>query len=312
MELIRGVYNLNPVPRQGVAVTIGNFDGMHLGHQALIRQTLTVAQKEGLAPAAVIFEPHPREYFYPQNVSRRIFTFREKLRALDMAGIQRVLCLHFDRRLAAMRPEEFVNQILVNALNIRAVVVGQDFRFGFRRSGTTQMLKQIGETKGFSVHCVESVMQGSERVSSTRLRAVLEAGDLAASRRLLGRSYSMFGRVQRGLCLGRTLGMPTANIRHKRPTALRHGVYAVHASWGYHQKIAGVASLGERPTLNLGNTCLLETHVFEGQPDLYGQLMEVEFEAFIRPQQRFETLESLSHQMHKDAESARRLLTAMA
>ena len=308
MELIRGVYNLKPAHERGAVATIGNFDGMHLGHQALAERTLAVAIENHLVPTAVIFEPHPREYFFRQQVPRRIFTLREKLSALDQVGMHRVLCLRFDQRLAEMRPEEFIDQVLIDGLNARAVVVGEDFRFGYQRRGNTPFLKEAGADRGFSVHSVEAVVQGDDRVSSTRLRTVLEAGDLTAARLLLGRSYSMFGRVRSGLRLGRTLGMPTANIHRKRPTALRHGVYAVRASWEGHQKIAGVASLGERPTLNRRDGCLLEIHVFGGQPDLYGQLMEVEFEAFIRPQQRFETLDALSRQMREDAEHAHQLL----
>ncbi len=309
MEFIRGLGNIKSVDGAACAVTIGNFDGLHRGHQALIARTLDAASQFEAIPTAVIFEPHPREYFCPDDAPQRVFSLREKLDALATVGIQRVLCLRFDQRLAELAAAEFIRQILVDGLRARAVIVGEDFRFGADRAGDVKLLCEQGGEHGFEVCGLTAVAVGAERASSTRLRAALAAPDLTAVRALLGRRYAMHGRVRSGLRLGRELGMPTANILRHKPTALRHGVYAVRACWANRGPVAGVASLGVRPTLNL-QTCLLETHLFEPPGDLYGQILEVEFVHFLRPQLRFDDLDALRRQMHEDAAQARALLGA--
>lgn len=304
MEFIRGLKNLKSADGTAYVVTIGNFDGFHRGHQALIARTLDAASEFDATPAAVIFEPHPREYFYPDDAPERVFSLREKLDALAAAGIQCVLCLRFDRRLSELTAYEFIQQVLIVGLQARAVIVGDDFRFGAGRVGDVSLLRVQGARHGFEVCGLTAVNVGDERASSTRLREVLAVPDFNAAQALLGRRYSMHGRVRGGLRLGRELGMPTANILRRKPTALRHGVYAVRASWADRVPAAGVASLGVRPTLNL-QTCLLETHLFEPPGDLYGQILEVEFVDFLRPQLRFDDLDALRRQMHEDAAQAR-------
>lgn len=307
MELIRRTFNPARWNGSDSAVTIGNFDGLHLGHQTLIERTLAVAASERLTPTAIIFEPHPREYFSPREAPPRVFSLREKLCALQRAGIQRAFCLRFDARLAALSAEDFIRRILVAGLGTRAVVVGEDFRFGTDRRGDAAMLRRHGAVAGFSVDCLGAVTEHAARISSTRLRAALAEPDLALTRRLLGRPYCMQGRVRPGLKLGRKLGMPTANIHRLQPTALRHGVYAVRADWDWRHGVTGVASLGVRPTLGL-SACLLETHLFGEAPDLYGKSLEVEFVAFLRPQLRFDSLDDLGRQMQMDAGQAKTLL----
>ena len=309
MDIIRGLDNVMPVVDAGSAVTIGNFDGLHRGHQALVARTVEAADDLGVTPAAVIFEPHPREYFCPDEAPGRVFSLREKLDALAGAGIRRALCLRFDQRLASLSADEFIQQVLVKALRARAVIVGDDFRFGHGRAGDVDMLREKGAEYGFEFRGLSTVRVGASRVSSTRLRGLLAEPDLDAAEQLLGRRYAMHGPVRGGLRLGRKLGMPTANVVRRRPTALCHGVYAVTASWNNCAAVAGVASLGVRPTLNL-EACLLETHLFESPGDLYGQVLHVEFAKFLRPQLRFDNLEALREQMHRDAAEARALLGA--
>lgn len=304
MELIRGLHNLEPRHR-GCAVTIGNFDGMHLGHQALIERLRTTARTLGVPATAVIFEPTPREFFTPQAAPPRVAGFRGKIRALERAGLDRVLCLRFEARLARWTPEEFVTRVLLQGLGTRAVVVGEDFRFGHRRAGDLALLRELGTRHGFAVEGLSGVMVGGQRCSSTALRAALAEPDLARVEALLGRRYRMFGRVRRGLQLGRRLGMPTANLVARHAPALAHGVYAVRAYWHARPEgVAGVASLGVRPTLGL-STCLLETHLFEEPGVLYGVELEIEFWRHLRPQRRFESLDALAAQMQADAAAAR-------
>lgn len=305
VECLRGVDGL-AVATPSV-VTIGNFDGLHLGHRALIDATLATAERLNACPTAVIFEPHPREYFRPEDAPPRVFSLREKCDALAAAGLRRILCLRFDRRLAALSADAFIDQVLNARLRARAVIVGDDFRFGAGRGGDYAHLRRRGLSLGYACQTVPTVDVAGARISSTRLRAALAMADLDGAAALLGRRYAMHGPVRGGLKLGRKLGMPTANLLRRRPTALRHGVYAVRACWDGRPPAAGVASLGVRPTLNL-HACLLETHLFVPPGDLYGKLLSVEFVAFLRPQERYDDLTALQRQMHADAEQARALL----
>lgn len=307
MELVRGFHHLVP-PTGGSAVTIGNFDGLHLGHEALLQRVLTDARRDGTTPTVVLFEPHPREYFAPETAPGRVLELRGKLQLLAERGVQRVLCLRFGRRLAAMSAEAFMHRVLLEGLRARTLVVGDDFRFGAGRCGDTALLRKTGVRAGFSVDDVPSVMVDDERVSSTRVRAALQTPDLALAERLLGRPYGIFGRVRHGLKLGRKLGMPTANIALRHVPALRHGVYAVQVRHG-KQETPGVASLGVRPTLNM-DECVLEGHLFSPPGDLYGTEIHVRFAAFLRPQQKFDSLDSLGQQMQADAARAREVLKA--
>jgi riboflavin kinase/FMN adenylyltransferase len=303
MELIPGLHNLAPGHR-GCVVSIGNFDGLHLGHQALIARLMDLSRQHGLPSTVMVFEPTPREFFAPQSPPPRITGFRGKLRLLQRAGVDRVLLVRFDRRLAGLQAGDFVQRILVDGLGVRAVVVGDDFRFGHKRGGDVSLLRQIGTAAGFSVDGLGSVMVDGNRCSSTAVRQALAVPDLAQAERLLGRRYRVFGRVRRGLQLGRELGMPTANMVMRHLPALAHGVYAVKAYWPERpQGAPGVASLGVRPTLGL-SACLLETHVFGGSFELYGKEMEIEPWSYLRPQLRFDSLEALAAQMQADGEQA--------
>lgn len=304
MELIRGLHNLAPSHR-GCVVSIGNFDGLHLGHQALIGRLLALSRQYGLPSTVMVFEPTPREFFAPDSAPPRITGFRGKLRLLQRAGIDRVLLVRFDRRLANLEAADFVQRILVDGLGARAVVVGDDFRFGHKRGGDVALLQRMGAEAGFSVDGLGCVMLDAQRCSSTAVREALALPDLARTEKLLGRRYRVFGRVRQGLQLGRKLGMPTANLMLRHKPALAHGVYAVKAYWPERpQGAAGVASLGVRPTLGM-TACLLETHVFGGPVELYGVEMEIELWRYLRPQLRFDSLDALAAQMQADGEQAK-------
>ncbi|MDR3418208.1 MAG: bifunctional riboflavin kinase/FAD synthetase [Nevskia sp.] len=304
MELIRGLHNLAPRHR-GCVVSIGNFDGLHLGHRALIARLQELSRLHASPSAVMIFEPTPREFLAPESAPPRITGFRGKLRLLQRAGIDRLLLVRFDRRLAQLAARDFVQRILVEGLGARAVVVGEDFRFGHKRGGDLELLRSMGLQAGFEVEGLDSVLVGSLRCSSTAVREALAVPDLERAQELLGRRYRAFGRVRRGLQLGRKLGMSTANLMVRYPGALAHGVYAVRAYWPERpQGAPGVASLGVRPTLGM-TACLLETHVFGESPALYGKELEIEFWRYLRPQQRFDSLDALATQMQADGAQAR-------
>ncbi len=305
MELVRGLHGLR-ASHKGCVLTIGNFDGVHMGHQALIARTRELAAKHQVPSAVMVFEPTPREYFARDQAPRRLADFRGKLRLIERTGIDRLICARFGRSLSAMTPDEFVRGLLVQRLGVKAVVVGDDFRFGAKRAGDFALLRKLGEELGFAAEGVESVCVENLRCSSTALREALAVPDLELAAKLLGRPYSMIGRVRRGLRLGRRLGMPTANIGVRRPPALRHGIYAVRARSG-KRDWRGVANIGVRPTL-AESQCLLEAHLFGARGedmDLYGCELEVEFSAFLRPEERFDSLDALAAQMQVDARKAR-------
>lgn len=302
MELIRGLHNLRERHR-GCVLSVGNFDGFHRGHQALIERLREHAQRTGLPMMVQIFEPTPREYFAPAQAPGRVATFRDKLGRLEAAGVARVLCTRFDRRFAAMPAERYVEALLVGRLGVKAVVVGDDFRFGASRGGDLALLRALGERHGFVAEALGTVQVEGERVSSSAVRAALALPDLARAQRLLGRPYALSGRVRRGLQLGRKLGMPTVNLVLRRRPALRFGVYAVRVCAGARQW-DGVASIGVRPTLAQSRGWLLEAHLFGTSEMLYGAVLEIEFRKFMRPELRFESLDALAAQMQADSVAA--------
>jgi riboflavin kinase/FMN adenylyltransferase len=307
MELIRGLHNLAPRHR-GCVVSIGNFDGLHLGHQALIERLLALSRQHSVPSTVMVFEPTPREFFAPDSAPPRISGFRGKMRLLQRAGVDRVLLLRFDQRLANLDAVDFVQRIVVDGLGARAVVVGDDFRFGHKRGGDVALLQRMGAQAGFSVDGPGCIMLDGLRCSSTAVREALALPDLARADQLLGRRYRVFGRVRRGLQLGRKLGMPTANLMMRHNPALAHGIYAVKAYWPERpQGAPGVASLGVRPTLGI-TACLLETHIFGGPLALYGVEMEIELWRYQRPQLRFDSLDALAAQMQADGEEARNFM----
>ena len=304
MELIRGQHNLRPRHR-GCVATIGNFDGVHLGHQAILAQLAGQAGRLRLPRLVITFEPQPQEFFAgPKAPPARLMRLREKLLALDGLGIERVLCLEFDHRLAAMPAERFIEDLLIERLGIRYLVIGDDFRFGHRRAGDFAMLVQAGQRHGFAVADNHSYSVGGERVSSTRVRQALAQGDLDLAARLLGRPYDMCGRVAHGDRRGRTIGFPTANIHlHRRVTPV-YGVYAVLLSGPDLQLWPGIANVGCRPTVE-GERERLEVHLLDFQGDLYGRHAKVDFLHYLRPEQRFASLAALQAQIQQDEQTAR-------
>lgn len=308
MELVRGLYNLRARHR-GCVATIGNFDGVHRGHQHMITAVRAAAIRVGLPAAVITFEPTPREFFEGDAAPARLTRLREKLEALASYGVDRVLVLRFDRRVQAMGATEFVEQLLVDGLGVRHMVVGHDFHFARRREGNLALLQEAGTRHGFTVEEVGRYMDEGERVSSSLVRDALGRGDLERARKLLGRPYRMAGRVRRGAQLGRTLGFPTANLALHRKVVPLWGVFAVRVSGAGLADHPAVVSLGTRPTIN-GTEPLLEVHVFDFDGDLYGRYLDVDFILRLRDERRFETIDALVAQMHRDAAAARAALGA--
>jgi riboflavin kinase / FMN adenylyltransferase len=305
IELIRGLHSLRERHR-GCVLTMGKFDGLHRGHQALLQRTAQEARARGLPAVVLSFDPSPREFFHPDKAMPRISSLRDKLLGLQGCGIDRLVLARFDARIAGIPPEEFLRDILVQRLGMRALIVGDDLRFGRNRAGDIQFLRQRAADLGYELIALDTVATGGERCSSSAVREALAGCDFARAERLLGRPYRVTGRVRRGLQLGRTLDMPTANIAVRKRLAIPLGVYAVLAREGGRQW-KGVASLGIRPTLNL-RQCLLETFLFDADVNLYGKVLEVEFRHFLRPELKFDSLAALKLQMHADAAEARRRL----
>jgi riboflavin kinase/FMN adenylyltransferase len=309
MELIRGLHNLKARHR-GCVATIGNFDGVHLGHQAIIGQLAEVGAELHLPTTVIIFEPQPLEYFQKgDQVPPRLTRLREKLRALRRYSVDRVLCLRFDEQLAGMPPEEFIRRILVDGLGVRYLVVGEDFRFGAKRAGDFALLKRAGEKHGFQAVPMHTVAMDGERVSSTRIRQALAAGDLATAEKLLGRPYRMCGRVAHGDKRGRTIGVPTANVHLHRVATPVKGVYVVEVFGLHHEPVAGVANVGSRPTVD-GTRTLLEIHLFEFSREIYGHYININFLHKLRDEQRFASFEELKTRIQRDIEEARNWLAA--
>lgn len=309
MEFIRGQHNLRP-RHHGCVATIGNFDGAHLGHQAILAQLAEPARQMHLPRLVITFEPQPQEFFAgPTAPPARLMRLREKLLALKGLGIERVLCLEFDHRLAALPAERFIEDLLVGQLGVRYLVIGDDFRFGHRRAGDFALLVKAGAQHGFEVVDNHSYMVDGERASSTRVRQALSWGDLELAARLLGRPYDMCGRIAHGDERGRTIGFPTANIYlHRRATPV-YGVYAVLMSGPGLKPWPGIANVGRRPTVQ-GVREQLEVHLLDFQGDLYGKHVKVDFLRYLRPERRFESLDALRQQIQKDEQEARAWLTA--
>ena len=308
MELVRGMHNLRPRHR-GCVATIGNFDGVHLGHQHMIAALRAKATTLGLPAAVITFEPTPREYFEGPAAPSRLTRLREKLAALAQYGIDRVVVLRFDDRMRGMGADEFVDRLLVGGLAVRHLVVGHDFHFARRREGTVAILREAGNAHGFTVEEIGQFLVDGERVSSSLVREALNRGDLDRATRLLGRPYRMAGRVRLGKRLGRQLGYPTANLALHRKVVPLWGIFAVRASGAGLADHPAVASLGTRPTVD-GTDPLLEVHLFDWDGSLYGRYLDVDFVERLRDEQKFESLDALVAQMHRDAAQARAVLGA--
>ncbi|MCD9087485.1 bifunctional riboflavin kinase/FAD synthetase [Stenotrophomonas sp. SY1] len=291
---------------QGSVVCIGAFDGLHLGHRALVRHAVARARALGVPAVALAFEPLPREFFAKDNPPPRLMLARDKVAALRELDVDSVGLLRFDAKMAATSAEDFVRDMLVRRLGAREVWIGPKFHFGNRRGGDIALLQAMGAELGFVAGEIQPIHLNGERISSTRIRELLVAGNFAHAGELLGRPYAIGGRVVRGRQLGRTLGFPTANLRFPKTPALS-GIYATWVHGVFDRPWPSVSSFGTRPTVD-GVEPLLEAHLFDFQGDLYGRHIQVEFVAKLRDEEKFNDLPALTEQMHRDAELARRIL----
>lgn len=307
-RIIRSTYNIRS-DQQGGVLTIGNFDGVHVGHQALLGLTNARAKAQGVPSIAMTFEPHGFEYFSQGAVTiPRLTRMREKYLQLSACGIDNVLILPFNQHIAGLDASEFVNEVIYRGLRPKHIVIGDDFRFGKQRQGDIALLERMGQSLGFTVEALPTVLLDGERVSSTRVRKALSEGDHILTDRLLGRPYSMMGRVRRGDQRGRQIGFPTANIFLQRKLTPVKGVYVVYMrgldltnpakAW------PGVANVGQRPTFD-GTRTLLEVHLLDFNQDIYGRHVEVEFCAKVRNEEKYASFDALKEQITKDVRFAR-------
>ncbi|MBP6682383.1 MAG: bifunctional riboflavin kinase/FAD synthetase [Halioglobus sp.] len=304
MELIRGLHNMRPRHR-GCVLTIGAFDGVHLGHQAVIMHLLDKSRELGVPSLVIVFEPLPREYFSPLEAPARIMSFREKFFAMRDLGVDRLLRVQFKESLRAMSAQQFLDDIFVAGLGVRYVVLGDDFRFGNDRQGDLEFIRQQGPRHGYEARPTPTFSIDGERVSSTRIREALEAADFAAAQRLLGRPYSISGKVVYGRQLGQSLGVPTANLQLDRLRAPLAGVYVVEVSGAGLAGAAGVANVGVRPTVEDSIRANLEVHLLDREVALYGQHIEVTFRHRLRAEQKFGSVDELRENIARDIGNAR-------
>jgi riboflavin kinase/FMN adenylyltransferase len=288
----------------GPVVTIGNFDGVHLGHQALLKKVKDEAKALNTHSMVIIFEPQPLEFFARGNTIPRLTRFREKFHQFRLAGIDEVLIIRFNDRFASLSAEDFVKKVLFESLHVQKVLIGDDFRFGKQRLGDVNLLKSMGESLGFTVEITQDVVYEGERISSTGVRKALQMADLQQAEQLLGRPYAMLGRVVYGDQRGRILGFPTANIYlHRRATPVM-GIYAVKVKGLGHKTLLGVANIGTRPTFG-GTRILLEVHIFDFNENIYGKYVSVEFSKKLRDEEYFPNAELLKAQIWQDAIDAK-------
>lgn len=305
MQVLHGL-EFVPVYSKGLVLAIGNFDGVHRGHQALIGKAVETAKAMGRPAGVMVFEPHPRELFHPEEPHFHLTPLAEKLRIFEGMGLKTAVVLPFDFNLATLMPDEFVSQILVEKLLISHAVIGYDFFFGKRRTGTPELMRTLGEKFGFGVTIVAPVAEDGEVFSSTAIRLKLAQGDVVGAANDLGRNWHVSGKVVKGAQRGNGLGFPTANVPMPKGTALAHGIYAVRVTMG-DKRYGGAAYLGTRPTFDDGMP-VLEVNVFDFKGDLYGREMTVEFVGFVRPDRKFWSIEALKSQMVEDCKKAREML----
>ncbi|NEG61111.1 bifunctional riboflavin kinase/FAD synthetase [Pantoea agglomerans] len=303
MKFIRGIHNLNEQHR-GCVLTIGNFDGVHRGHQALMSRLCEEGRKRNLPVVVMVFEPQPLELFAGDKAPARLTRLREKLRYMAEAGVDKVLCVRFDRRFAALSAQRFISDLLVEKLDVKYLAVGDDFRFGAGRQGDFLLLQKAGAEYGFEVVSTETFCDGGKRISSTAVRQALAVDDLALAQSLLGHPFTISGRVVHGDALGRTLGFPTANLPLRRSVPPVKGVYAVEVRGLTPEPLPGVANIGTRPTVK-GLRQQLEVHLLDINMDLYGRHIDVVLKQKIRNEQRFASLEALKEQIANDVVTAR-------
>jgi riboflavin kinase/FMN adenylyltransferase len=308
MKVFRGLPNA--ASRAPCALTIGNFDGVHRGHQALLARVSEAATRLGLDSAVMTFEPHPREYFAqlqgnPSLAPSRIANLRDKLRSLATTGIDRVIVEHFNAHFAALSPEAFIDDVLVAGLHVRWLMVGEDFCFGARRAGNVAMLIEAGKRHGFHVETLPTVQHDGQRISSSAIRTALRAGALTEAAQMLGHPYAISGHVIHGKKLGRTIGFPTLNlaVAHKHPAL--SGIFVVQVHGLAEQPLPAVASIGVRPTVDDSGRVLLETHLFDFAGDCYGKLIQVEFLKKLRDEEKYVDVPTLTAAIARDADNAR-------
>jgi riboflavin kinase/FMN adenylyltransferase len=309
MLIIRGIQSARAASR-GCVVAIGSFDGLHLGHQAILEKLKSRSHENGLPAKVLTFEPHPREFFAPQSAPARLMRLRDKAEMLDAMGVSELRVLRFDAALSAWDGVTFIDRILDRGMRAKQIVTGAGFRFGRNRSGDVELLRSEGAKRGFEVHDVPLLLDvGGGYVSSTRVRAALAAGRLDEARLLLGRDYGIPGLVIEGMHLGRKIGFPTANIRLYRRVSPVAGVFAARVSGAGLKRHPGVAAVGTRPTVG-GVEMLLEVHLFDFDGDLYGRRLMVDFIAKLRDEEHYPDLETMVAQIRRDASQARELLGA--
>ena len=308
MKVFRGLPNA--ASRAPCALTIGNFDGVHLGHQALLARVSDAARRLGLESAVMTFEPHPREYFAqlqnnPSLAPSRIANLRDKLRSLATAGIDRVIVEHFNAHFASLSPKAFIEDVLVAGLHVRWLMIGEDFCFGARRAGTVAMLIEAGKQYGFDVETLPTVQHDGKRISSSAIRTALRTGGFTEAAQMLGHPYAISGHVIHGKKLGRTIGFPTLNlaVAHKHPAL--SGIFVVQVHGLSAQPIPAVAGIGVRPTVDDSGRVLLETHLFDFSGDCYGKLIQVEFLKKLRDEEKYVDVPTLTAAIKRDAEQAR-------
>lgn len=305
MNFINGLQSLPKNPQACVA-TIGNFDGLHLGHQTILANLKSKADALNLPLTVVSFEPLPTEYFMIEPPAR-IYPLRDKINRMASMGVDNFLCLKFNSDLASMNPVEFIETILVKKLNVSNLTVGDDFRFGYKREGGFNLLREVGHKHGMTVEDTQTQLQQGERISSSRIREALSIGNIIDANNLLGHDYQLSGRIRHGDKKGRTIGFPTINMKVPKHIAPQLGVYAVKVHGLGASPLNGVSNLGMRPTV-AGTENRLETHLFDYDKDVYGKYISVEFKAFIRGEHRFESFEALKNQISLDVESAKKIL----
>ncbi|CAK9883987.1 MAG: Riboflavin biosynthesis protein RibF [Candidatus Erwinia impunctatus] len=303
MKFIRGLHNLK-TQRPGCVLTIGNFDGVHLGHQGVLARLREEGQHRQLPVMVMLFEPQPLELFSPDSAPARLTRLREKIHYLQQAGVDSILCIRFDQQFSSLSAESFIRELLIDKIHVKFLAVGDDFRFGTGREGNFLLLEEAGKRYGFDVVSTQTINHGDERISSTAIRHSLASDDFSHAEQLLGHPFIISGRVVRGDALGRTLGFPTANIPLRRTVSPVQGVYAVRVAGISEHPLPGVANIGTRPTL-AGIRQQLEVHLFDITQDLYGKHIEVILCKKIRSEQRFASLEALKEQIAKDVVIAR-------
>ena len=305
MQLVRGIHNIR-LQDHGCVLTIGNFDGVHLGHQQVIKALVNKAKALNCVPAVLVFEPQPQELFSPETAPARLCRLRDKYTLLAKLGVQRLICVNFTHKFAAQTAEHFIEHLLVKKLGIKHLIVGDDFHFGKNRAGNFDMLCRAGQKFSFDVSDTKSYKMADCRISSTAIREALQQDQLENVRNMLGREYSILGRVFHGDKRGRQLGFPTANVLLKRRVSPLSGVFAVKVDTGLG-RFDGVANIGARPTVS-GIRQQLEVHLFDFTDDLYGQCIEVIIKNKLRPVIKFDSLEALTKQISKDCEQAKKIL----